>query len=133
MTADDFRAMVLALEGAVEGAHMGHPDFRANGRIFASLHSGDRFGMVKLAPEEQRACMREAPETFEPSAGAWGRQGCTNVRLATADRKAVRAAILLAYEGLMRQPPARARRTAAGPKRNAAPTAPRSRRRGRER
>jgi hypothetical protein len=126
MTADEFRAMVLALEGAVEGAHMGHPDFRANGRIFASLHSGDRLGMVKLTPEEQRACMRDAPETFEPSSGAWGRQGCTNVRLATADRRAVRAAILLAYEGIMRQPAARARPTAAGATRKAA-RKPRSR------
>ena len=27
MTEADFRRMVLALDGAVEGAHMGHPDF----------------------------------------------------------------------------------------------------------
>ena len=53
MSPDDFREIVLALDGAVEGAHMKHPDFRANGRIFASLHSDDRFGMVKLTPEEQ--------------------------------------------------------------------------------
>ena len=36
MTADDFRRITLALEGAVEKAHMGHPDFRVNGRIFAT-------------------------------------------------------------------------------------------------
>ena len=52
MTPDGFRKVALAMQDAIEGAHMGHPDFRANGRIFASLHSGDRTGMVKLTPEE---------------------------------------------------------------------------------
>jgi hypothetical protein len=112
VTADDFRDIVLALDGAVEGAHMGHPDFRANGRVFASLHSADRFGMVKIAPEEQAVLLREHPETFEPSAGAWGRQGCTNVKLATADRRAVRGAARLAWEAAMARPPAKARKTA---------------------
>ena len=55
--------------------------------------------MVKLAPEEQAVFLREHPRTFEPSAGAWGRQGCTNVKLATADKRAVRSAARLAWEG----------------------------------
>ncbi len=113
MTADDFREIVLALDGATEGAHMGHPDFRANGRIFASLHSEDRFGMVKLAPEEQAVLLREHPESFQPSAGAWGRQGCTNVTLETARKPAVRAAVKLAFAAIMALPPARSRRTPA--------------------
>lgn len=113
MTADDFREIILALDGAAEGAHMGHPDFRANGRIFASLHSQDRFGMVKLTPEEQAVLLREHPETFEPSPGAWGRQGCTNVKLATADRRAVRAAARLGWEGILRLPPPKPRKAAA--------------------
>jgi hypothetical protein len=104
MTSDDFRRLVLDMPGAVEGAHMGHPDFRANGRIFASLHTGDRYGMVKVQPEEQRELMHEYPRTFEPSAGAWGRQGCTNVRLEAADERGVRAAIALAWEGIMAKP-----------------------------
>jgi hypothetical protein len=109
MTADDFRDIVLALDGAVEAAHMGHPDFRANGRIFASLHSADRFGMVKVSPEEQTVLLRDHPESFEPSAGAWGRQGCTNVKLADASRPAVRAAVKLAFAGIMALPPAKPR------------------------
>jgi hypothetical protein len=113
MTADDFREIVLALDGAAEGAHMGHPDFRANGRIFASLHSEDRYGMVKLTPEEQAVFLREHPKTFEPSAGAWGRQGCTNVTLSAANRPAVRAAVKLAFAGILALPPARPRKKAA--------------------
>jgi hypothetical protein len=110
MTADDFRDIVLALDGAAEGEHMQHPDFRANGRIFASLHSEERFGMVKLTPEEQAVLLREHPKTFEPSSGAWGRQGCTNVKLASADTRAVRSAARLAFDGIMRLPPAKPRR-----------------------
>ena len=110
MTADDFRALVLAHDGAAEGAHMGHPDFRANGRIFASLHSEDRFGMVALQPAEQQVLLKEHPESFEPSAGAWGRQGCTNVILAKANRPAVRSAIRLAFDAVMAKPPAKPRK-----------------------
>ena len=104
MTAEDFREIVLSLPGATEGAHMGHPDFRANGRIFATLHGGDAFGMVKLTPEEQQEFMRQSPAVFIPSAGAWGRQGCTNVRLTAATERVLRPAVLLAWEGVMSRP-----------------------------
>jgi hypothetical protein len=110
MTADDFREIVQALDGAAEGAHMGHPDFRANGRIFASLHSDDRFGMVKLTPGEQAVLLREHPKTFEPSAGAWGRQGCTDVRLDAADARTLRQAMTLAWERIVAKPPVKPRK-----------------------
>jgi hypothetical protein len=112
MTADDFRRLALGMQGAIERSHMGHPDFRANGRIFASIHSEDRFGMVKLTPSEQHELMKAHPTLFEPSAGAWGRQGCTNVRL---DRRAggseavVRGALLLAWTHVTEQRPPRKR------------------------
>jgi hypothetical protein len=108
MTADDFREIALSMLGAIERSHMNHPDFRANGRIFATLQ-GDTFGMVKLEPDEQRELMRSHPNAFEPSAGAWGRQGCTNVRLDAADRVTVRAAMVLAWEAVMARPPAKAK------------------------
>lgn len=109
MTAEDFRRLALGLPGAVEGAHMGHPDFRANGRIFATLHSHDQFGMVKLMPDEQLALMETSPGIFEPSAGAWGRQGCTNVRLAAATTPVVRGALMLAWEHSAEVPAPRGR------------------------
>jgi hypothetical protein len=98
MTADDFRRLALAMDGAIERSHMNHPDFRAHGRIFATLHSKDEWGMVKVTPEEQQVLLREHPEVFVPSSGAWGRQGCTNVRLAAADMRTVQAAMILAWE-----------------------------------
>jgi hypothetical protein len=109
MTADDFREMALSLQGAVEGAHMGHPDFRASGRVFASLDKDERSGMVKLAPEEQQEVMREHPGTFQPASGAWGRQGYTTVRLAAAKVAAVRGAMLLAWQAALAKPPAKKR------------------------
>ena len=45
MTADKFRQLALALPEAIEKAHMGHPDFRVGGKIFATLWAGDEFGM----------------------------------------------------------------------------------------
>ena len=104
MSPDDFRRLALSMPGAIEREHMGHPDFRANGRIFATLHSDDEFGMVKLTPDEQRVVMDADPEMFVPSAGAWGRQGCTNVRLKVAKAAAVRGAMVLAWEGTTKKP-----------------------------
>ena len=34
-SADDFRRLALAFPGAEEREHMGHPDFRVGGKIFA--------------------------------------------------------------------------------------------------
>ena len=53
MTAEDFRRLALGMPGAIESSHMGHPDFRANGRIFATLTADGTQGMVKVAPEQR--------------------------------------------------------------------------------
>ena len=116
MTADDFRRLALELDGAVERAHMNHPDVRAHGRIFATLHTNDTMGMVKVSPPEQRELMREHPAIFEPSSGAWGRQGCTNVRLGAADERTVRAALILAWELSAEKPVSMPRSRVPGPR-----------------
>jgi hypothetical protein len=99
MTPDEFRSLALSFPGAIEGAHMDHPDFRVGGKIFASLGPDGDWGMVKLTPEEQATTMREGPHVFAPLAGAWGRRGCTKVLLRTASRESVRQALLLAWRG----------------------------------
>jgi hypothetical protein len=104
MTADDFRRIALGLTDAVEGAHMGHPDFRVNGRIFATIHPDPRFGMVKLTPEQQRRFVTEHPSIFAPENGAWGRQGCTSVRLDAVDNEALGEAVTLAWQNLASRP-----------------------------
>jgi hypothetical protein len=107
MTADDFREIALGMQDAVERAHMGHPDFRANGRIFATLHANGRSGTVKLTAEEQRELGREDPKVFVPAPGAWGRQGWTTIDLERADARTARGAILLAWQNIVNTPPPR--------------------------
>ena len=67
--ADRFRRIALGMKGAVEGAHMGHPDFRVNGKIFATLHPDLQTGMVKLTPAQQEVLVREHPSAFAPENG----------------------------------------------------------------
>jgi hypothetical protein len=77
---------------------MGHPDFRANGRIFATLHADLKSGMVKLTPDEQTTFMRAHPGAFLPEAGAWGRSGCTRVRLDAVDEETLGEVMTLAWK-----------------------------------
>ena len=98
MKANDFRRIALGLSGAIEKEHMGHPDFRANGRIFATLHADMKTGMVKLTPEEQTTFMRANPHAFSPEAGAWGRSGWTRVRLDAVDEETLGEAMTLAWK-----------------------------------
>jgi hypothetical protein len=114
MTAEDFREIALSMQDAIEASHMGHPDFRANGRIFATLHHDDEWGTVMIAPDEQAELMKTHPKMFEPASGAWGRQGSTNVRLSAANAATVRGAIVLAWQRVMARPPARPRKRPRG-------------------
>ncbi len=109
ITAVDFRRLALSMQDAIESAHMGHPDFRVNGRIFATLHTGDKSGMVKLLPEEQQELMRQKPAMFEPSPGAWGRGGSTTVILKAADIAILRSAMNLAWQQAVSKPPVKKR------------------------
>jgi hypothetical protein len=101
VTVAAFRQMALALPEAVEQAHMGHPDFRVKGKIFATLgYPDERWAMVKLTPEQQTAFMESAPEVFVPVTGGWGRKGATNVRLAAATRRALGPALATAWRNV---------------------------------
>src|SRR5262245_8595691 len=111
MTADEFRRIALGMSEAIEGAHMGQPDFRVNGGIFATLHHEDQYGMVKLPPEEQRRFVRDHPQMFTPESGAWGRQGCTRVILAAAEAETIGEAMTLAWQDMIRTRAAKARKT----------------------
>ena len=67
MNAADFRRIALSLRGAEESSHMGAPDFRVGGRIFATLapqHQG--YGNLMLTPEQQAVFVEELPEVFVP-------------------------------------------------------------------
>ncbi len=42
MNTNDFRRIALSFPGAEESSHMGQPDFRVGGRIFATLASANK-------------------------------------------------------------------------------------------
>ena len=107
MNHQDFRRIVLALSDAVEGAHMGHPDFRLKNRIFATIHPDPKHGMVKLTPDQQQMFVRDYPKIFAPENGAWGRAGCTRVTFAGADEEVIGEAITLAWKNVMAEQAAR--------------------------
>ena len=110
MAPDDFRRMALGMRGAIESAHMGHPDFRVNGRIFATLRPEHGRGMVKLTPGEQQEFIARYPDAFAPENGAWGRAGCTAVRLEAIDEEVLGEALTLAYRRAFATPRRRQRR-----------------------
>jgi hypothetical protein len=97
VTADEFRSLALSLPEAAEDAHMGHPDFRVRGKVFATLGPDESWGMVKLPADLQASFVRTEPNVFEPASGAWGRGGCTIVRLADAEEPTVRQALIAAW------------------------------------
>jgi hypothetical protein len=104
MTPEEFRKIALALPETEERSHMGHPDFRVRGKIFATLGSPNaEWGMVKLAPDEQLVLVAAMPDVFAPAAGAWGRQGSTLVRLERADAASVLEAMILACANVPRK------------------------------
>jgi len=99
MTVEDFRRIALSLEGAEESAHMGAPDFRVGGRIFATLASESHgYGNLMLTPEIQAAFVADAPEVFLPIAGGWGKGGSTHIRLAEASEDVLAGALRKAWK-----------------------------------
>ncbi|HEY0794797.1 MAG TPA: MmcQ/YjbR family DNA-binding protein [Acidisarcina sp.] len=99
MTIEDFRRIALTLEGAEESSHMGSPDFRVGGRIFATLAAQDKgYGNLMLDLEQQSAFITESPEIFLPIAGGWGRMGMTHIRLTAATEDILRGALITAHQ-----------------------------------
>ena len=99
MNANDFRRIALSLPGAEESSHMGQPDFRVGGRIFATLAAQKQgYGNLMLTLEQQEAFVGEAPEVFLPIAGGWGRMGMTHIRLAAAGEEVLAGALRTAWK-----------------------------------
>jgi len=96
-----FRAMALSLPDAEESAHMGNPDFRVGGRIFATLSGQARGrGVLKLTVEQQAEFVAELPEVFEPVEGGWGRMGTTYIGLDRADEVTMSSALATAHRNV---------------------------------
>lgn len=100
MTADEFRELALSLPETEERSHVGHPDFRVGGKIFATIAPDDTKGMVKLTSEQQSLFVRSEPKAFVPVNGAWGRRGATYIHFALANEGSVRQALMEAWRNM---------------------------------
>lgn len=89
----DVRALALALPGAEEGSHMGHPDFRVRGRIFASLPPGGATVSLAVEPANLDALVAAQPRTY---CAIWGGRWL-GVELAKVTRPALAALIADAH------------------------------------
>jgi hypothetical protein len=84
MTADDFRALALALPSVEEGFNMGSPVFKANGKVLARLLGERRAMLAGYAPDEIDIMTAADPTRF--SADAHFRSaGCVVLHLDGAD------------------------------------------------
>jgi hypothetical protein len=99
MNVADFRRIALSMPGAEESSHMGQPDFRVDGRIFATLASAKHgYGNLMLSLEQQTAFVEDMPEVFLPIPGGWGRMGMTHIRLAEASEDVLYGALRAAWK-----------------------------------
>jgi hypothetical protein len=99
MNIRDFRRIALSFPGAEESSHMGQPDFRVDGRIFATLASAKQgYGNLMLTLEQQQAFALDLPEVFLPIPGAWGRMGMTHICLAEATEEVLTGALHTAWK-----------------------------------
>jgi hypothetical protein len=109
VTPAQFRKAALSLPDVVEGEHQDHPDFRTGGRVFATLHADGEWGMVKLPLGDQAQLLAAQPGVFVAANGAWGRAGCTNVRLAKATVAIVQDALTIAWQAAAKRVPTKRR------------------------
>ncbi|MFN7133348.1 MAG: MmcQ/YjbR family DNA-binding protein [Myxococcales bacterium] len=96
MTPLQFRKLALSLDGAVEVGHMGHPDFRVNGKIFASLQPAKGLGVVKLPADRQAALVASDPEAFVLF-GGWSKHGWTGMLLDEVPAATIRELVTLSH------------------------------------
>ena len=100
MTPEDFRRLALDLPEAVELAHMGTPDFRVRGKIFASVSAGKAIATLKLQRGQQEMVCAAEPDLFSPVSGYWGDSGWTDLQLERADAATVRSALAMAWRNV---------------------------------
>ena len=102
ITREDFRRLALSMPGAVESAHMGHPDFRVGKLMFASMdYPKPGQAVLKLTLDQRATLIATEPAVFAPVLGGWGKHGATIMHLDHADESSARNAIRLAYGNLV--------------------------------
>lgn len=115
------RRIALAQPDAIEAAHMGHPDFRVRGKIFATLTADGRAMCLQVEPGNLDALVAADPRAYR---AIWnGRY--LQVELAHASRAALEALVADSWALVAGKRKVAARR-AVTPRRGAAGPSPRA-------
>ena len=88
-TVTQARRIFLEQPEAEEKSHMGHPDFRVGGKIFATLWPTKNIAVVKLAIADQTGALQMNPEALKLK--YWGKSPYLEVDLARANVALLRA------------------------------------------
>ena len=100
MTADEFASLALSLPGVVESTHFGNRDFRAVGKIFATLPSGTTANL-KFTPDQQLMMLEIHAALFAALPNAWGLRGWTSLQLPLAAQDIALSALTTARENVL--------------------------------
>ena len=74
MTEDEVRQILLSFEGAAEGEHHGHPDFRIGKSIFATISPNHQHTVLRVPYELAQSLAAEDPKNRRVvnKPGDWG-------------------------------------------------------------
>ena len=97
-TTEQARRIFLEQPQAEEKSHMGHPDFRVGGKIFATLQPAKKIAVVMLSPADQAAAVQMNPEAL--TLKYWGKKGYVEVSLGRANAALLRALARAAWPNI---------------------------------
>jgi hypothetical protein len=97
-TLEQARRIFLEQPQAEEKSHMGHPDFRVAGKIFATLQPKRKVAVVMLAPADQAAAVQMDPQAL--TLKHWGKKAYVEVNLDRANAALLRALARAAWRNI---------------------------------
>ena len=100
MTHDEFAALALSFLDVEEGTHFGKRDFRAGGKVFASLPS-PIIANIGFTPDQQQLMLEVHGDLYMPLAKSWGARGWTALDLTRAEAELVLSALTTARDNVL--------------------------------
>lgn len=98
VTAKRARELALSLPLASEAPHFDRLAFRTPRKIFATLSAGAGDLNLMFNPDLRDFYCEQAPETFAPVPGGWGRMGATRCDLQNVDATMLMSALKAAHQ-----------------------------------
>jgi YjbR len=98
VTPERARELALALPAASEAPHFDRIAFRTPRKMFATLSASAGDLNLMFNPDLRDFYCEQAPQSFAPVPGGWGRMGCTRCDLPNVDEPTLTSALRAAHE-----------------------------------